>query len=172
LNKLHLGCGNNYLNEYINIDNNTNSVADIVFDIRNIGKLFKKNSIAEIRIIHAISYLRLFEARDFFLMCFNILKPNGKLVIEFPDIIKCAKIIINNNINWQDSFQYIEGIRGIYAFDLEQIKNRVQYIPYCFGWSAEHIKYELISFGFKEVLIADGNAHERPQRDTRIEAIK
>lgn len=174
--KLHLGCGNKSLKGYINIDVSTNSTADMVFDIRNIDKFFKKDTIVEILTIHTISYLRLFDTRHFLSACFNILIPSGKLIIEFPDIVKCSRMIVNNNNIVSGSgdiyVQYIEGIRGFYAFDLDQIKNKVRFTPYTFGWSANHMKYELMNIGFRQIFISDGNAHEKPQRDTRVEAVK
>jgi hypothetical protein len=177
LKKLHLGCGNIYLNGYINIDVSFYSAADIVLNIQNINKYFKKNTIQEILMVHTISYLRLFDARRLLVMCFHILMPEGKLIIEFPDVVKCSKMIIDNNdIQVQEGkenlFRYIEGIRGFYAFDLDQIKNKVRFTPYTFGWSANHMKYELTNLGFRQILISDGNAHQRPQRDTKIEATK
>jgi hypothetical protein len=174
LKKIHLGCGDIHLDGYINIDVSSNSAADMVFDIQHIDKFFKKNTISEILIIHAISYFRLFDARHLMLTCFNILESGGKLIIEFPDVIKCLKIIINNNniSNEKDLFQYIEGIRGFYAFDLKQIEQQVRFTPYAFGWSSNHIKYELMNLGFKSISAFDGIAHERPERDTRIEATK
>jgi hypothetical protein len=174
LKKLHLGCGRIHLDGYINIDVSSNSAADMVLDIQHIDKYFKKDSIAEILIIHAISYLRLHDARRLVGACFNILESGGKLIVEFPDVVKCSKIIINNiSINdTKDLFQYIEGIRGFYAFDLKQIERQVRFNPYAFGWSANHMKYELMDLGFKSVFVFDGIAHERPERDTRIEAAK
>jgi hypothetical protein len=172
--KLHLGCGDTYLNGYINIDVSPYSAADMVFDIRNLGNFFQKNTISEVLMIHALGYLRLFDAQYLLSICLDILIPGGKLIIEFPDIIKCSKMIINNcgTVEKGDLFQYIEGIRGFYAFDLDQIKYKVQFTPYTFGWSANHMKYELTHLGFKQISILDGNAHERPQRDTRVEATK
>jgi hypothetical protein len=175
LRKLHLGCGNIHLpwgEGYINIDISPNSAADMVFNIQKIGKYFRSGSVSEILIIHTISYLRLFDARHFLLACFNILETGGKLIAEFPDVVKCSEIIITNNNIEKDESQYIEGIRGLYAFDLAQIKNKIPYVPYAFGWSANHMKYELTKIGFKSVSISDGNMHERPQRDTRIVALK
>lgn len=168
--KLHLGCGYTYLQGWVNIDISANSVADVVCDFKYLNKLYINNSVSVIKIIHSISYLRLWETRDFFKMCFDLLKKDGCLILEFPDIVKCAKIIIEND--GLDTIQYIEGIRGFYAFDLDEIEKKKKYIPYAFGWSANHIEQELIKIGFSNIKISDGNEHYREWRDTRVEATK
>ena len=168
--KLHLGCGKTHLQGWVNIDVNNFAFADIVCNFMDLRNIYLNDSVSSIKMIHSISYLRLFEARDFFKMCFDLLIHNGTFILEFPDIIKCAKIIIENDK--KDNEQYIEGVRGFYAFDLNEVKNKKKYIPYMFGWSAGHIEQELIKIGFSNILISDGEEHNRPWRDTRIEAKK
>jgi hypothetical protein len=169
--KLHLGCGMVYLNKWINIDINNNSVADIVCDYKKLYELYPYDSVSTIKMIHSLSYLRLWEAWEFFTMCFNLLKKDGVLILEFPDIVKCARVIIENERS--DLAQYIEGIRGIYAFDLTEIKTHKKYVPYAFGWSTYHIEHELLKAGFSSIKASDPEEHnKRCWRDTRIEALK
>ena len=167
--KLHLGCGSVYLKNYVNIDVSSDSVADVVSDFRDIYKLYPSNSVSEILLVHSISYLRLWEALDFFDVCFHLLKEGGQLVLEFPDIEKCASSIVGSK---DDYAGYIEAVRGIYAFDLEQIKRKEKFFTYAFGWSAWHMRQELLKAGFKNVVCTDGGMHEHKWRDTRAEATK
>jgi hypothetical protein len=167
--KLHLGCGNVYLNDYVNIDLSSDSLADVVSDFKDIYKLYPKNSVSEILMVHSISYLRLWEAKDFFNECHYLLKEGGKLLMEFPDIEKCAVKLTKSKNDYPN---YIEAIRGVYAFDLDQIKKKESFYTYPFGWSAWHIELELKKTGFNDITCSDGLLHDNKWRDTRVEAIK
>jgi hypothetical protein len=99
------------------------------------------------------------------------LRTDGELVMEFPDIVKCSKVIVKNDA--EDLDQYIEGVRGIYAFDMDQIKKKAHFTPYAFGWSAPHLKNVLLETGFTTVRSEDPLTHgARIWRDTRIIATK
>lgn len=90
--------------------------------------------------------------------------------MEFPDVLKCADVIRNSE---HDTAKYLEGVRGIYAFDIDQIKDEELYYPYTFGWSGWFMKEELFKIGFKDVQILLPETHgKRDWRDTRIIAKK
>ncbi len=168
--RLHLGCGREYIKGYINLDINENSVADLILDSRKIKKHFEPGTVDEILMLHSISYLRYWEAKDFFTTCHKLLKQDGKLILEFPDIVKCAEMIIKSENNLPE---YLEAVRAIYAFDMIEIKFNEKYTPYAFGWSAWHITQRLKKAGFNTIHVLDSVTHgNRKWRDTRIEAIK
>ena len=167
---LHLGCGLEYWKGWVNIDISSSSVADVVMDFVELKHTFKRGTVDDIAMIHSISYLRLWEAQEFFKDAYFLLKPGGHFVLEFPDITKCALHILQNENNVDN---YLEGVRAFYAFDLLQIKNKEKFNTYAFGWSAWHIKQELLSAGFSSVEIKDPETHNKLKwRDTRIESIK
>lgn len=167
--KLHLGCGSDYKHGWVNIDINTSVRADIYTNFGNIKKYFNENTVQTISMSHSISYLNLWEAHSFFKDAYKLLLKDGKLEIEFPDIIKCSKIIVSES----EIEVYLEGIRGVFAFDLDQIKNKEHYTPYSFGWSGWHLKEELLKIGFKDVQILEPETHgKRVWRDTRVVATK
>jgi predicted SAM-dependent methyltransferase len=167
---LHLGCGEVYLPGWVNIDANPRVVADVICDFQSIGTKYDAGSVSKIKMVHSISYLRLWEAQVFFKTCYRLLHTGGKFILEFPDIAKCAKIIVEHD--GSDYTQYLESVRAFYAFDMEQIKCKKLYQPYAFGWSAEHIRQELLNAGFSIIDIKDGTTHGRPWRDTNVEATK
>ncbi len=167
--KLNLGCGFDYKSGWINIDSNPNCVVDINCDFFNLDKFFYNKSVSHIVLNHSISYLTLWQARDFFTKIHQLLKDGGVLEMEFPDVAKCAKIICNPTTNEE----YLEAVRGLYAFDLNQIKNKEIYIPYSFGWSSKHIVLELNKSGFNKVEVLDPLTHgPRVWRDSRVLAYK
>ncbi|NQU35130.1 MAG: hypothetical protein HQ521_18035 [Bacteroidetes bacterium] len=168
--KLHLGCGSVYLKDYVNIDVTSDSIADIVSDFQDIYKLYPENSVSEILMVHSISYLRLWEGIDFFKNCFQLLEEGGSLIMEFPDLEKCAAHLVNHKNDYPN---YIEAVRAIYAFDLHQIESKDEFFTYRFGWSAWHINKELKHIGFSVIKAENPQTHgRRIWRDTRIIAIK
>lgn len=167
--KLHLGCGHLYKDGWVNIDIDKSLKTDICSDFMSVHENFQLNSVRVVTMIHSISYLNLWEARLFFRNIYDLLVINGVLELEFPDIDKCAKVLSNT----KSTNKYIEAVRGIYAFDLNQINNQENFKSYSFGWSAWYIKLELKKAGFKEVRILRPLTHGKLNwRDTRIIAIK
>jgi SAM-dependent methyltransferase len=120
--------------------------------------------------IHSLSYLRLWQARDLFAECHHLLQGGGRLVIELPDAGKCMQAALDAQ---GDPDRYLESIRGLYAFDLDDIARRRAYTPYAFGWSFWHLEGELKRAGFKQISFADPVTHgRRLWRDLRCEATK
>ena len=167
--KLNLGCGNEYRDGWVNVDIDNSKRTDICCDFINLKSHFKEKSINHIYMMHSISYLNLWEALIFFKDAYNLLQTGGILEMEFPDTEKCSNLI-NESISFEN---YLEAVRGIYAFDLDQIKNREYYKPYAFGWSGKYMRDALRDIGFTDVSILDPETHgKRALRDTRIIAIK
>ena len=167
--KLHLGCGQDYKEGWVNIDRSLLVKTDINSDFLNIKRYFDYGSVDVVSMMHSISYLSLWEARIFFGDVFQLLKEGGVLEMEFPDISKCGRILSGT----QNIDEYIEAVRGVFAFDLNQTINKEKYKPYAFGWSAWHIENELTKAGFTCVRILDPLTHgQRSWRDTRVEAVK
>lgn len=168
--KLHLGCGSIYIDNWVNIDSDKKIIADLYMNITNLNKVCKPGSVDEIMTIHVISYLRLWEAKDFVADCYSLLRPGGKLVMEFPDVAKIAGKMtsIQSLDTAENRFQYDECLRAIYAFDPLQVAAKEKFTTYSFGWSGIHMKYELEKIGFHDVKIIDPEYHDvRIWRDTR-----
>lgn len=87
--KLHLGCGQNYLEGYINVDLPTEgqtvmeAKADVYKDIRELE--YEQNSVDEIRAHHLLEHFSRQESLKLLLQWRGWLKPGGRLVIETPD---------------------------------------------------------------------------------------
>jgi hypothetical protein len=168
--KLNLGCGYDYLQGCVNIDMTKDSLADLIIDFKDLKSKFEANSVDEILMFHSISYLNLWEARELLEDIYKLLKKDGKIILEFPDVTKCAKTILKSRENYPD---YIEGVRAIYAFDLTYLTKRIIYQPYAFGWSDWHLEMELKKIGYKNVISKDPQTHgQLIHRDVRIEACK
>ena len=107
--KLNLGCGNRYLEGYLNIEIDS-ELADLKADILDLK--FDKNSIAEVLMVHVIEHIEHFKARSFIEKVYNWLKDDGQLVMEFPDIIKVARCILEMQDKPDELQNSPFGIRG------------------------------------------------------------
>ena len=166
--KINLGSGLNYMNDWINIDNDKSIKADIYCNIQDFHNTLENNSVDLILSSHSIGYLYEWEAILLFKNAYNLLKKGGVLIFEFPDAVKCAKLVLSKNKAY-----HLEGIRGFYAFDLNQMHNKNTYTPYSYSWTSKFIKEELLKAGFKNIIIKSPLTHnKRYWRDSRIEAYK
>jgi len=168
--RLHLGCGSEYWRGYVNIDNSPGANCDVCLDFTRIEERFQPGSVSEIVMIHSLSYLRLWQAREMFGGIYRLLKPGGQLIVELPDLAKCARKALAHDGALDG---YLEAVRGLYAFGLDQICNREMFTPYAFGWSAWHLQLELKRAGFRRVDLSDPLTHgQRLDRDIRVTATK
>lgn len=95
--KLHVGCGNVRIPGCINIDINPDSKADIIADVRSLP--FPKNSVDLIASYHVIEHVHFLDALKMFRHWHAILKPNGWIVIECPDLVRIAKSFVREKID-------------------------------------------------------------------------
>ena len=168
--QLNLGCGGVNLPDFVNVDADPKAAADLVIDFSRIGEIYPPQSVAQIQMIHSIGYLRLWQAEDLVRDLHRLLKPGGLLVIETPDLSKCAKVVVEAE---GDLDRHLEAVRAMYAFDLPQNARRETYSTYAFGWSGWHLRKVLEGAGFREVRVLDPQTHGcRTWRDTRFEAVK
>lgn len=92
--KVHLGCGNKYLEGYVNIDlpPSEHTVmevkADMYADIRTLE--FPENSIEEVRLHHLFEHFTRAEALKLLVRWRKWLKVGGVLHIQTPDFSVCA----------------------------------------------------------------------------------
>jgi len=98
--KLHLGCGQQYLDGYINIDyppdlhNIMAAKADVYADITTLS--YPDGSVDEIRLHHVFEHFSRVTALALLMRWHSWLRIGGTLHIETPDIEGCAKIIASD----------------------------------------------------------------------------
>ena len=168
---LHVGCGSDYIQGYINIDKNLDVKADLYLNMIDLKKEFKPNSIGGIVGYHCIAYLLWWQMADFIMDCYTILEPGGWVFFQQPDLLKCCKRLVQLSVGDKvtPNIDYIEALRGIYGFDLTQIEKRENFQTYMFGWSAFHLMYELACGGFTNVGYIDvERTYKECWRDTAV----
>lgn len=143
--KLHLGCGDEYLPGYINVDSYTNAKVDLYLDARNLN-LFPDNSITSIESYHLFEHFELQDAKKALQEWFRVLKPGGLLIIELPNLNVCIREIgkhfDKNNIDL--------AMVGIYSYPPLIAREGIGQI-HKWGWTPETLSAELLSVGFVEV---------------------
>lgn len=145
--KLHLGCGETYLEGYTNIDypQDQHSVmkvrADKYADIRTLQ--YPDNSVDEIRSHHMFEHFNRAEALALLARWRRWLKPGGALVIETPDFAGCA-------LSYTFAFSRKRRLTlGRHAFGSQEAPWAIHYD----FWDASKFKYVLKKFGFKKLRV-------------------
>ncbi|MFX0076018.1 MAG: methyltransferase domain-containing protein [Candidatus Hermodarchaeota archaeon] len=93
--KLNIGCGKKYDPEYCNIDLYEDLVADRLMSAFNLE--FIDNSCEEIVAIQVIEHLSFFEMIYALSEFFRVLKPDGRLLLETPDLEKSCQHYLKAN---------------------------------------------------------------------------
>lgn len=124
--KLHLGCGNTYLEGWVNIDNNSDNnikKLDLNWDLRN-PLPYEDNSVDMIYNEHFLEHLTVEEAlvslKDFI----RVLKPGGVMRIAIPDL--ADPIRLYNSDNWKED----PGVKKWLSF----VQTKGELINICFRW--------------------------------------
>jgi predicted SAM-dependent methyltransferase len=143
--KLHLGCGEQYLKDYINIDFSIDkhtvqkqTVADQLIDIQDLK--YSPKSIEEIRLHHVLEHFpRAIVCA--FLTSWNIwLERNGKLRIEVPDFSKMSLQILSP---FSTKRKKLLGNRHIFG------SQEAPWATHFVGYTTEGLTYLLKTYGFK-----------------------
>lgn len=94
--KLHLGCGTNYIKEWINIDRDS-KIADKRADLTK-GLPYSGNTVSYIYSEHFIEHLYYEEFRRLLFECYRVLVPGGVIRISTPDLKFVVDCYITNNL--------------------------------------------------------------------------
>lgn len=135
--KVNLGCGGEHKKGYLNVDAFNKTIADKEMKATNL--LFEDYSIDEILMSQVIEHLGIVGSIYTLSECFRVLKTNGKLVIETPDIRESFKIYLNGE---REDRKYI--LPWIYGVDMPGMQHR-----FCFP--DDLLEEELKKIGFSDI---------------------
>lgn len=143
--KLHLGCGQRYLDGYINIDFplvehsvQDSSIADIHADI--LGLTNSLESIDEVRLHHVFEHFPRPIACALLASWYSWLKPGGVLHVEVPDFSKTAKIMLNPFCSFKKRAVAERHLFG---------SHEARWAMHCEGYTPMMLKNMLSVFGFQ-----------------------
>lgn len=151
--KLHIGCGKNYFDGWINIDNNSDNniqKLDLNLDLRN-PLPFKDNSVDYIYNEHFLEHLTVTEGLQALIEFRRVLKPDGILRIAMPDLVGVINLYLNEN--WKtDCAEFLQ------AAGLGFVKTRAEMLNInfrCWGhqwlYDWEELERRLREAGFEEI---------------------
>lgn len=147
--KLHLGCGENYLVGYINIDfpssHHTVQKKQVADEYRNILKLnYPKKSVSEIRLHHVFEHFPRARALALLVCWREWLKAGGILHIESPDFERTAMMVLNPFASRKNKNVALRHIFGSQEAD---------WATHYEGWSGIKLAGVLKSIGFSKFKI-------------------
>lgn len=95
--RLHLACGHDYNEEYINVDLYApeDAKCDIRFDVQKLP--YADNSVDEIKAFHVIEHFHFFEIKEVLNEWYRVLKPGGKLYLETPDFLETCRSFVEGS---------------------------------------------------------------------------
>jgi predicted SAM-dependent methyltransferase len=147
--KLHLGCGQIYLEGYVNIDFplsehtlQEKSVADEFADLLKLN--YNRKSIEEVRLHHVYEHFPRHIALALVASWHTWLQRGGVLHIEVPDFEESAKLV--NDPSASDHDQKV-ALRHIFG------SNEAPWATHYEGWSAARLTEVFELFGFKNIEI-------------------
>ena len=143
--KLHLGCGQVYLEGYINIDYplsehtvQQKSVADEFRDLTNMH--YKAATIDEVRLHHVFEHFPRTQAIALLASWHSWLKKGGKVHIEVPEFDATARLVLDPKTSGKDRHVAIRHIFG---------SNEAGWAVHYDAWSEWRFREMFDAFGFK-----------------------
>ncbi|MBF0554506.1 MAG: glycosyltransferase [Nitrospirae bacterium] len=99
--KLNLACGDDYREDYINVDffPKPGAKIDSAFDVKIIP--YEDNSVDEVRASHIIEHFDFHEIPKILEEWYRVLKPGGKLFIETPDFLESCRAFVSGDENFR-----------------------------------------------------------------------
>jgi predicted SAM-dependent methyltransferase len=117
--KLNIGCGETKIEGFVNVDCTENVIVkpDLVHDIRHKPLPYEDGVIDEIWMIHALEHIEFFHWETIFREFARLLKPNGVLLLSYPEFERCAKGFIENTNNQRHFYRHTLYGRQLYPSD-------------------------------------------------------
>lgn len=158
---LNLGCGRHVLDGWYNIDIQRSPKAkrdpDMLSDAKCID--LPDACAAQVMAIHVWEHFYRWECDSIIKEWHRLLEPNGRLILEMPDLFKfCRNIIEGHDTHTVDNL----GMWGLYG---DPTENDV-YMCHHWGWTFITLKPFLESNGFGKIA-QETTQYHRCGRDTR-----
>lgn len=135
--KLNLGCGDDYMEGWINVDAFNKNRVDADFDITDIP--YNDNTVDEIKAFHIIEHFPWTQANRNIREWHRVLKPGGRLWLETPDFAASCKEFA------AASDQQRLLLRGHFFAHAGDAPGQQHYFLY----TEFELRHELVSTGFK-----------------------
>lgn len=115
--KLNLGAGKSKIEGYINIDVNPSCKPDIVCNFISKQLPYRDNTVTEIVLFHTIEHIYKRFHKRILVECWRVLKPGGRIIISYPEFLKCVNCWKKNHKGMKEFFEATVYGRHLYAGD-------------------------------------------------------
>ncbi len=168
--KLHLGCGANLYDGWVNIDGDYCAGQPGVI-IHNLTDPYPipDNCVDEILSVHVIEHIERWKICDMLTEWHRILRPGGQIAVEWPDLLKACTFIAENpdSLISDDGRVLKKTINSV--FGNTKYQNRA--MMHAYGYSIASLSKILTEAGFDTVL-TENNIYAKTASDSRIIGIK
>jgi ubiquinone/menaquinone biosynthesis C-methylase UbiE len=169
--KLNLGCGDKILDGFINVDvanERAGKQPDVICDVRNLDK-FSDNYADEILSVHVIEHFWRWEVIQILKEWVRVLKPNGKLIIECPNLKSaCEEFLKNPDLH---SGPGPEGQRTMWVFYGDP-RWTDPLMVHRWGYTPQSLANIIHQAGLRDLRLEPAQFKLREPRDMRITGIK
>lgn len=170
--KLNLFAGRHVLDGWVNVDVVPSPKAPRPPDIlANALSIPLPDACAdELMAIHGFEHLYLWEAPRALAEWHRLLKPGGRLVLEMPDVLKCAKNLIKLIEGSDEKALNSQAMHGLYGDPSKEDP----WMIHRWGWTPKTIRPVLKRAGFDSFKEPPTQWHGigKVHRDFRIEAVR
>jgi len=173
--KINVGCGRHVLDGWTNVDVQRSPLAkrdpEILCDAREIP--LPDECADEMQAIHLWEHFYLWECDALLAEWRRLLKPGGKLVLELPNLVKCAQNIVDDRMKGSNGLPCRRPKLGSCYADGDP-REKDPYMCHRWAWSPKTLRRFLEERGFRDVKEHPTQWHPagRQHRDMRIEAYK
>lgn len=169
--KLHLGCGPNILEGYINVEGEymKDHPEIALHDLTEILPI-SNDTIDEILSVHVIEHIMPHDVPLMLQDWLRVLRPGGKVAIEWPDLYKMCKFLVEDPSRFYSKNSKIlkRGVAGIFG-NIERYRDIA--MLHKWGYSADSLKILLTENGFVNVSV-EKNIYPKTEMCSRIVGFK
>jgi SAM-dependent methyltransferase len=172
--KLNLGCGDKLYNAsegWINVDVIAPEVIpdNVRFTQSDLRTLpFEDNFADEIHAYHVVEHFYRQDVLPLLSHWRDKLKPGGVVILEQPDIVKCAANFLSGYFNEDDALCFRLGLLGMFGESNEDIP----FMAHKWGWTDRTLGHVLKLAGFSNIRTEAPLTHMKQFRDFRIVGVK
>lgn len=161
--RLHIGCGRRVWPGWLNIDLGVQEDEGVLMcsDVRRLDRV-PDGAATELCAIHVVEHLDYWDVLPALQEWRRVAAPGALLVIEAPDVVKCARNLLRGGKGADDKY----GMWGFYGNPNE----RNPLMMHKWGWTAVTLIPVLRAAGWSRAVEAQPQYHAREKRDFRVEA--
>lgn len=169
--KLNLGSGEMLKKDYINFDmirtTRNGMTTDCIGDLEQLEFQFEHGQYEEILCFHVIEHFTLTKAKKLLKDCFNLLKDDGILIMEGPDIHGIIELYNEKHPIMDTPAKVIQQIYGSPTHIDDSTEQQ-----HLWGWTRGLMRNAMMDAGFFIKHVGIGQSHGMGKRDYRVEGVR